>query len=164
MNIIDISTATINELNHIVSFSHLLIQEDAGQYDPVTNLEWAKRDGNAYFSALLADPRNVCFLASISEQPVGFLVGLSSPPSAIRPVVNASLHSMFVLEGFRNQKIGRKLVAMFVEWATLRNAHHITVSAYAANHRAQAFYQRIGFAPRSIQLQLRLPVEEKNQS
>lgn len=156
---VDILLATEDELDHVVRFSSLLLREDAGQRDPTTNVGWAKTDGYVYFSRLLSDAQNVCFLASVDAEYVGFLVGLSLPASTLRPVIHAYLHSMFVLKDFRNKQIGSKLVAAFVEWAKLKNAHHITVSTYAANVKAQAFYQRIGFAPQSIQLQLTLPAD-----
>lgn len=153
---IDIIVATEDDLDHVVEFSSLLLQEDAGQHDLTTNVEWAQTDGHAYFSRLLSDVQNVCFLAEVDARYVGFLVGLSSPASTLRPVVYAYLHSMFVLKDFRNKQIGSKLVAAFIEWAKLKNAHHMTVSTYAANVKAQTFYQRIGFVPQSIQLQLML--------
>jgi GNAT superfamily N-acetyltransferase len=49
-----------------------------------------------------------------------------------------------------------KLVNHFIIWARERGVERMAVSAYAANKRAIAFYQTLGFTPKSLSLELGL--------
>ncbi len=61
---------------------------------------------------------------------------------------------MYVLEGYRGQGVGARLVDEFLGWAWSRGAERASVVvAYAANERAIRFYQRAGFRPKSVSLE-----------
>jgi GNAT superfamily N-acetyltransferase len=45
------------------------------------------------------------------------------------------------------------LVEAFLEWVSQRGVERVSVTAYAANEGAVAFYQRLGFRPRNITLE-----------
>lgn len=153
---IKITQAKPSDVNHIVALSYALFQEDAGQRDPTVNLEWAKEEGEAYFSDLVSNDNNICLLASIEGKVVGYLVGRAIAPSSYRPIKQAELESMFVQDGYRGQKIGTYLTNRFLEWAKEKNAQQVTVSAYEANDKAIAFYKKLGFQPRNLILYLGL--------
>jgi len=138
-----------------------LVREDAGQRDPLMDQGWPAREGHAYFTALLGDPANVGFLAEETAgdevAAVGFVVGrMGGEPNSLRPVRRASLESMFVQPEHRSHRVGEALVQRFLEWARDQGAEQVAVSAFAANDRAIAFYRRIGFVPRSLELEIGL--------
>jgi GNAT superfamily N-acetyltransferase len=67
-------------------------------------------------------------------------------------VVRADLESIFVVPDRRGDGVGAALVDAFAGWARQSDAAEVTVTAYAANERAVAFYARHGFRPRSVVL------------
>lgn len=155
-NNIEIIQATPLDVKSIVTLNHALFQEDAGQRDPSVNLEWAKQEGEAYFSDLISSDNNICLLATIEGNIVGYLVGRVIEPSTYRPIKQTELESMFIQDGYRGQKIGTRLTERFLAWTKEKNVSQVTVSAYATNNKAISFYEKFGFQPRNILLQLKL--------
>ncbi len=151
-----IRTATPADLDTVVGFSHKLFQEDAGQRDPFTNIDWAPEHGHDYFRPMINDDQFLCLLAEVDQNSVGFLIGYLKKPSDVRPIKAAELHSMFVDKAFRSQKIGEGLAQRFLEWAKENGSIRASVSAYAANVRAIAFYESMGFAPKNVSLEIGL--------
>lgn len=152
----EVRIAKPTDLDTIVGFSHKLFQEDAGQRDPFTNLNWAPEFGHDYFRPMITDETFLCLLAEVDEKPVGFLIGYLKKPSDVRPIHAAELHSMFVDQEVRSQKIGEALAQQFLQWAKENGSIRASVSAYASNERAIQFYQSLGFAPKSLSLEVGL--------
>lgn len=152
----ELRAATPADLDTVVGFSHKLFQEDAGQRDPFMNLNWAPEFGHDYFRPMITDDGYLCLLAEIEEKAVGFLIGYLKKPSDVRPIKSAELHSMFVDQEVRGQKIGEALAQHFLQWAKENGSIRASVSAYAANVRAIQFYQSLGFAPKNISLEIGL--------
>jgi GNAT superfamily N-acetyltransferase len=146
--------AVAADVDAVVALNAALFREDSGQRDPFTDQTWPQREGRAYFADLLADPDSVCYLATCDDAPVGYLVGRLAKPSSVRPVRVAELESMYVHEPYRGAGLGAKLVERFLDWARANGATRAGVVAYAANQRAIAFYQRAGFEPRSLSLEM----------
>jgi GNAT superfamily N-acetyltransferase len=127
-----------------------LFAADSARHDPLVDQGWPDREGEAYFQDLLADGRSAGWLAVDGDEPVGYAVGRLSGPSTIRPAIVAELESIFVVDTRRSDGLGERLVDEFVAWARDEGARALQVTAYAANDRARAFYERVGFAPRSV--------------
>ena len=68
----------------------------------------------------------------------------------------AELESMYVREAYRGQGVGQQLVQKFLEWARERGVERVSVTAYVANERAVAFYEKLGFTAKSLTLELGL--------
>ena len=68
----------------------------------------------------------------------------------MRTAAVAVLESMRVAPDPRSAGVGSLLIQHFFAWARERGARQASVTAYAANHAAQRFYERHGFAPASI--------------
>jgi ribosomal protein S18 acetylase RimI-like enzyme len=151
---IQLRQATGDDVDVLVRLNTALFRQDAGQRDPFTDQTWPQREGQAYFAGVLADPDSTCYLATCNDQPAGYLVGRIRPPTSLRPVTVAELESMYVHDRFRSQGIGARLVAQFLGWAKANKASRAAVVAYAANQRAISFYQRIGFQPKSLALEI----------
>ena len=152
----EIRTATPADLDTIVGFSHKLFQEDAGQRDQFTNINWAPEFGHDYFRPMISNDTFLCLLAFIEKKAVGFLIGYLKKPSDVRPINAAELHSMFVDKEVRSQKIGEALAQHFLQWAEENGSIRASVSAYAANVRAIKFYESLGFAKKNVSLEIGL--------
>lgn len=151
-----IRPATAADLPAVVELNYGLFQEDAGRRDPSVNLEWPRQRGAEHFAPLIAGERSACFVAEAGGEVVGYLVGYTREPSSLRPVKTAELESMFVREAWRGQSAGARLIRAFSQWANGQGAQSISVTAYSANQRAIAFYQRAGFAPQHLTLKLEM--------
>jgi len=157
---IRISTATVDDLPEIVGSVDALFATDAAVHNAAaTNLRWGAENGIAYYTSLLADDDNLVLLARDDQEVAGHLVGRLSGPGSVHPIRVADLESVHVYPAHRNCGIGEQLVTAFLAWATEKGAQRATVTAYAANHGAQRFYARHGFAVRSVTLDLDLPAE-----
>jgi GNAT superfamily N-acetyltransferase len=151
--------ATPADLPAIVALSDGLFQEDSGQRDPLMNHGWARTHGLRYFGDLLANPAYIVLVASSEHTVIGFLAGSRREADALRPVISAELESMFVAPGWRGRGVGQGLAERFLAWAREHGAVWVTVTAYATNTGALAFYQRLGFARHTVTLGQRLTVE-----
>lgn len=153
---IEIRIARSEDLDTVVGFSYALFQEDAGQRDPFTNLNWAKEEGHDYFRPMLTDPTHLVLVAIVENKPVGFLVGYLKNKYSVRPIDTAELHSMFVDKPYRGQKVGAALVEALLTWAKENGAERLSVSAYASNEGAIRFYKSFGFRPKNLSLEVGL--------
>jgi len=129
-----------------------LFAEDSARHDPGVDQGWPAREGARYFAELLGGDRAAGWLALDGDTPIGYAAGRLTGPHDLRPAVRADLESIFVVPDRRSDGAGAALVAEFAAWAQACGARELTVTAYAANERALAFYARHGFAPRSVVL------------
>lgn len=152
MSTLTIRPAVAADVSAVARLNGALFAADSARHDPLVDQGWPAREGEAYFRALLADDRAAGWLAVDGDEPIGYAVGRLSGPSTIRPAIVADLESIFVVDTGRSSGIGARLVDEFLAWAREAGASALQVTAYAANDRALAFYQRVGFAPRSVVL------------
>ncbi|GAA3106038.1 GNAT family N-acetyltransferase [Streptosporangium carneum] len=151
-----VRVATTADLDGVVACSSALFAEDAGTRDPSLNVNWPREHGLARFTEALGDPGRLVMVAEDDRRIVGHLTGSLSEPTPMRPVTVATLGSVYVQPAYRGQKIGARLVAEFRTWATLHGAQYAGVTAYSGNEAAVRFYQRNGFAMRSVVLETTL--------
>lgn len=144
--------ATAADIPAIVEFSTALFAEDAGTRDPTMNLTWPARHGTESFGADVDDDASVVLCATSGETPVGYLVGRFRSGGDLRLVDTAVLESMYVDAAHRSRGVGATLIGAFQRAAADRGSGRMTVTAYAANERAIAFYRRNGFDPLSLTL------------
>jgi GNAT superfamily N-acetyltransferase len=112
-----IRRAGLGDVAGIAKLSSALFREDAGQRDPFTNLNWPEEEGWGYFAGLVAGDRSLCLLAEFAGETVGYLAGRVGERTTLRPVEVAELESMYVLEEYRGQAVGARLVDEFLGWA-----------------------------------------------
>ena len=134
-----------------------LFAEDSARHDPAMDQGWPAREGARYFAELLGTDRAAGWLALDADTPIGYAAARLAGPADVRPVVRADLESIFVVPDHRGDGVGAALVAEFARWARARGAAELSVTAYAANERAVAFYARHGFVPRSVVMARPLP-------
>jgi GNAT superfamily N-acetyltransferase len=66
-----------------------------------------------------------------------------------REAAHGKIEVLFVEESYRGQKLGAKLVNSALEWFKLNNIKEIDLTVVHGNE-AVAFYQKMGFFPRSL--------------
>jgi GNAT superfamily N-acetyltransferase len=150
MTAITVNAAKHDDIGPLVASVAALFREDAGRHDFLMDLDWPARDGAAYYSDLLNNETSLVVLACDGGQAIGHLIGKLNGPGSLRTGRIAVLESMRVAPGSRRAGAGSLLVQHFFAWARDRGAQEASVTAYAANDAAQRFYERHGFAPRSV--------------
>lgn len=130
-----------------------LFVEDGGRRDVGMDTGWPERGGRRYFADVIAGDDSVGLVAEAGGAPAGYLVGRMAGPSDTRPLRVAVLESMYVRPERRRGGLGAALVAGFRAWAAGQGADRLSVTAYATNADAIRFYEREGFAPRSVTLE-----------
>lgn len=150
MTAVTVSNAARGDIGALVASVAGLFREDAGQHDPLMNVDWPAREGAAYYSGLMTDGTCLLALARDGDRVIGHLVGKLSGPSSIRAGNVAVLESMRVDPDSRRAGVGSLLVRHFFTWARDCGAQRASVTAYAANDRALSFYARHGFLAQSI--------------
>ncbi len=122
--------------------------------DPAMNPTWPKEYGRRYFAGIVGRENGVCLLAEVSGGAVGYVAGYVREGDPSRPVVVARLESMYVRDAARDRGVGTKLALRFLGWAGSRGAERASGNAYASNGRAICFYERMGFRPRSLSMEM----------
>ena len=153
---IEIRRATADDVGTLVELAAALTREDSGQRDPFTNTSWVETEGARRYGEAVVDPNAACFLAFAGETPVGYLSGRVQPPDTFTRATEAHLNSLYVVATHRGQQVGERLVEAFLAWARERRADRVKVSAFASNHGGLRFYERVGFTPHTVSLQLPL--------
>jgi GNAT superfamily N-acetyltransferase len=150
MSAITVNAAKHNDIGPLVASVAALFCEDGGRHDSLMDLDWPAREGAAYYSALLNDETCLVVLARDGGQVIGHLIGKLTGPGSLLTARTAVLESMRVAPRARRAGVGSLLVQHFFAWARDREAQEASVTAYAANDTAQRFYERHGFAPKSV--------------
>jgi GNAT superfamily N-acetyltransferase len=150
MTTITVRAATRADIEALVASVASLFGEDSGRHDSLTDQGWPAREGAAYYSGMMADRACLLLLAGEGDRIIGHLAGRLAGPSSIQTERAAVLESMRVAPGSRRAGAGSLLVGRFFAWAREGGARQASVTAYAANHAAQRFYERHGFVPQSV--------------
>jgi ribosomal protein S18 acetylase RimI-like enzyme len=153
---VTVRRARAADIPGLVASSAALFAEDAGTRDPAVDIDWPLRHGAELFEAGLKDPGRLLLVAEHGGEVVGHLSGTVADGSARRPVKVATLASLYVRPAHRRTRTGAQLVETFMAWAKERGAEEAEVTAYATNPAAIRFYERHGFAARTLTLGLPL--------
>jgi GNAT superfamily N-acetyltransferase len=149
-----IRLATPADIEDLVGLEAQLFAVDAGEHDPMVDTTWPQRRGAEDFASLLDNEKALVLIAADMSGPCGHLVGWVSEASEVRRgVVTGYLRSLFVEERARRSGVAGDLVQRFVTWAEGdHGAVAISVTAYADNQQARAFYAEQGFETVSVVL------------
>ncbi|MGV9248647.1 N-acetyltransferase family protein [Streptomyces sp. NPDC003710] len=141
------------DVEGLVACSGALFAEDAGTRDSSVNVDWPREHGGQRFTAGIDDPDRLLLVADRDGEVVGHLTGVVVQGSAMKPVRVASLVSMYVQPAYRREQIGGRLIGQFMAWAKDKGAELAEVTAYSSNTEAVRFYERNGFASKSVTLE-----------
>lgn len=148
-----IRPAVHDDVHGLVECSIGLFTEDAGTRDATMNLDWPREHAAKSLADGIDAPDRLVLAAIRDGRVVGSLTGSITEPGDVRPIRLANLMSMYVRPEARDGGVGSALVRAFRAWAAGKNADRLSVSAFAANLDAVRFYERNGFAPRTILLE-----------
>ncbi|MDX2694800.1 GNAT family N-acetyltransferase [Streptomyces ipomoeae] len=148
--------ARAEDVPGIVDSSSRLFAEDGGPRDTSLNVDWPKQHGAEAFTAALQDPARLVPAALYDREVVGHLSGSISGPSAMRPVVSATLMALYVRPEHRRGRVGARLVEAFLEWAREQGAAQAEVTASVVNVDGIRFYERERFRSQALTLRLNL--------
>ncbi|MGW7679180.1 N-acetyltransferase family protein [Kribbella sp. NPDC054772] len=149
-----IRLATRGDVGELVGLEAGLFAADAGEHDELVDTTWPERRGVADFEALLVNEKALVLVAVDAAGVCGHLVGWVSEASEVRRgVATGYLRSLFVEERARRNGVASALVERFVAWAEGEHgAVTVSVTAYAENRDARAFYADLGFETLSVVL------------
>ncbi|WP_345627685.1 GNAT family N-acetyltransferase [Rugosimonospora acidiphila] len=149
----EIRLASFDDIPAVVALSSGLFAEDGGLRDAYLDVGWPAREGHRYYRAVLTTHGAACWIAVEDGRTIGYLVARVNGPYPTRPIKVAELENVFVEPDARDKGVGTGLVLTFARWAASQGARRMSVTAYAANERAIAFYRRHGFEPKSLSLE-----------
>lgn len=148
-----IKKALKSDLIEVLSLNRKLFENEIQQgFDRHLNLSWLESEQAKDFFTTLINNETV-FLSFINGQIVGYLAGLIHPNQ--NHYVKDSFAEIFHLyldEKTRGLGIGKKLIENFKQHCKILGIRHIKVTASAPNHKALAFYRKVGFNDYEITL------------
>lgn len=154
---VTIRSAEPGDVDELVRLEGRLFATDAAVHEPLADPTWPSREGRRDFERLLDEDQRLVLVADVDGATVGHLVGHLARSSPTRlPSTYAVLRSIYVDPTSQRQGVGTALVDAFVHWARSHHCAEAHVDAYTGNVAAHAFYERHGFASRSISRALAL--------
>jgi len=154
---IEVEQAVAEDIEDLIRLESALFEEDAGTHDPYADTTWPSREGLKDFEDLIASSDKVLLVARADGETVGLLAGYAASSSPTRqPVRYAVLRTLFVARPWRRSGAATTLTEHFLAWAREQGCAEAHVDHYAANRAAGLFYERMGFAARSISRSLTL--------
>ncbi|MFC1810855.1 GNAT family N-acetyltransferase [Patescibacteria group bacterium] len=144
---IKIRKAKLDDIKTMQKFMYLLMQDEYEMFDPTNKITWAKSQACAdYFEMRIENNNSYALIVEDNGKPIGYLSGEVRTAPKYRTLKKiGEIGDMFILEQYRNKKIGTKLIKEFIKWAKKRKAQKLMVHAFAHNNKALRFYRRHGF-------------------
>lgn len=144
---IQIRPGKIEDLEQIQKLDQLLFIKEQKEYDSLYNIDWPlSKEGEEYFRKRLTEDGRKVFVAEIDNKIIGYLTSSSRIDNNYQNNLKiAEIENVMVLEEYRSQGIGAKLLAAFEEWAKLIGAKRLLVLASSPNERGIDFYEKQGF-------------------
>jgi GNAT superfamily N-acetyltransferase len=158
MNKIHIRKADVSDLETISQLGKELLAYD-GNYDNTINLKWMDQDGEGrnFIREHFKDEDSVIFAATMDSKIIGYLAGGLVPAESFRTIhILAELEEIFVLDAYRGNDIGSKLISEFIAWSKLKSAERIRIQVSALNVRTINLYKRSGFLDYDLLLEKNL--------
>lgn len=142
-----IREATLNDLDTFLKLDQELFKYET-RYSDTFNTDWPMTNqARQQFAARIVDDRALILLADLDGTAIGFLFALLLTQNYRSKLINpiAELASMFVLEEFRKQGVGTKLVLEYKKWAQRVGAKRYKVLVMKKNIPAHNLYKKMGF-------------------
>lgn len=144
---IKIRKAKIADVKDMQNFMYLLMKEEYEDFDSTNKITWAKSAlCKNYFYNRVKGSNELAIIVEYEGKKIAYLSGQITKNVPYRTIKNlAILADMYVLNEYRNMKVGTMLVDEFKKWAKKRNAKIMRVQAFAHNEKTLRFYRRHGF-------------------
>ncbi|TWD82834.1 ribosomal protein S18 acetylase RimI-like enzyme [Kribbella amoyensis] len=154
---IRVEVANAGDVDDLIRLETRLFLEDAGTHDALVDVSWPGQHAREDFIRLIDNESALVLVARQDERIAGHLVGYLTGPSPTRfGRRTAEIRSLYVDEAVRSTGMGQAMVRYFTTWARSHAAAAISVTAYAANRSARAFYDKLGFVEQSVVLRAAL--------
>jgi GNAT superfamily N-acetyltransferase len=112
---------------------------------------------------LLGAPETAVFIAELAETEGAGVAGVVSvrvyetpPDPAMVPLRRGHVELLVVSADHQRRGLGRLLMEEATAWARRQGAAELVLTVWAGNRAAEAFYERLGYAPLSRVLHSRL--------
>jgi len=110
-------------------------------------------DMESRYLAAMEDPDALLVVAEDrGGQVVGMALGHLHRPSTLSDETAVELSSVMVRPAIRGRGVGRALAEEVRRFAHRLGAPYVTLKTFAQNEGATAFWERVGFTPRVIQM------------
>lgn len=154
---IRVDVATASDLDDLVRLETRLFAEDAGTHDALVDISWPDHHAREDFIRLMNNESALVLVARQNGRIGGHLVAYLTAPSPTRfGRRTADIRSLYVDEPVRSTGMGQAMISHFTTWARSQAAAAVSVTAYAANRPARAFYNQLGFIEQSVVLRATL--------
>lgn len=104
------------------------------------------------YRAIRADPDAVHLVADEDGRVVGMGVGVVHHPSSLSDEPSVEISSFVIRPSHRGRGIGAALAEEVARFARRRGVLHLDLRVFAENEAAVAFWGRLGFRPRIVQM------------
>lgn len=151
-----IRNAEHTDIPKLIELSTALSMEDGQLHGTAINHDWARDHGAESFAKSIDAATSCILVALVNDQVIGSLHGYIQHAPSWRSVDIAVIISVFVEPAFRGKGVGTRILSAFRTWAEGSGAKRMAVTAFATNQAAISFYQREGFAPFEVTLELEL--------
>jgi ribosomal protein S18 acetylase RimI-like enzyme len=110
-------------------------------------------DMESRYLAAMEDPDALLVVAEAPDgEVVGMALGNLHRPSTLSGEVAVELSSVMVRPAVRGRGVGRALTEEVRRFAHRRGSAYVTLKTFAQNEGATAFWERVGFTRRVIQM------------
>ena len=151
---IQIRQANTKDIEKIQKLNKELFIHDSA-FDKTLNIDWPLSEkGHEYFRDLISKDGNVCFIAEDETNPVGYVA--CSTKDTCNTDKWLELENMEIVEEYRKNGIGSKLIDEVKKWAKEKGFQKMYVSAYFGNTNAISFYKKNGFSEYDLGLSMTL--------
>ncbi len=142
---IKIMKAKSKDVESVKSLNQKLFHNDF-HFDDTLDVTWPTRN-KKYYTDRIKEKNSLVLIAKNKSDIVGYLIGtIMKNHDNWRKINNlAELENMLVLEAYRGQGIGSKMINKFVKWAKSNKVKRARVVASAANNVAINAYKKNGF-------------------
>lgn len=150
---IKIRKSKLSDLKTIQKMNKLLFDYEQ-KFGDTFNPNWTYSEiGNQYFTDRITSESGIVFLAEFGGDTVGYICGYIDHYSfrLCNPI--CEIENMFVLEEYRYNGLGKRLVKTLSKQAKAMGANHIKVGVLFNNSEALAFYKKLGLSEFEIILE-----------
>jgi ribosomal protein S18 acetylase RimI-like enzyme len=155
---ITIRAAEARDLDDILRLTAALYKNEYEKYGGDWNLDWVYGKGKKIISDTIIDIDCFMAVAEIEGKVIAFLRASLywDDWMSWKTGKGAELWDIFIENGFRNQKIGSRLMELFFNWSKQKKVNYILVNVAVQNVEAVKFYRRFKFKNHQIILEKRI--------
>jgi len=128
-----------NKLDYLFS---KFLEHERKYYDENIKEELIIHD---FFEKRIDKENEIVFVAEESNKIIGYIYGCINIDNKIKKELEANIDSLFVIEEYRNNKIGTKLIDNFIEEVNNNNCKYILIDNKYLNKGAANLYNKLGF-------------------